>query len=151
MHDICVKLKYHCIFGAPCCIVTGEMYSSTRFSLSLAEILVLAGTTGAGRMAPPASIRISAIYWDHSVLRPREYCAPQRRTSSASESSVSVTTEECPATAGAVCGRWSLASHSCLSASRSALCSGGRPVSFHPRVVCTLASRNALRNSTVCM
>ena len=38
--------------------LTGELCPRTRFSL--AEILVLAGTTGAGRMAPPASTRISA-------------------------------------------------------------------------------------------
>ena len=36
----------------------GELCSRTRFSL--AEILVLAGSAGAGGMAPPASTRISA-------------------------------------------------------------------------------------------
>ena len=40
------------------CKFTGELCSWTRFSLE--EILVLAGTTGAGGMAPPTSTRISA-------------------------------------------------------------------------------------------
>ena len=38
-------------------ILTGELCSWTRFSL--AEILVLSGTAGAGVMAPPISTRIS--------------------------------------------------------------------------------------------
>ena len=40
-------------------VATAELWFWTRFSL--AEILVLAGTAGAGRMAPPASTGISAM------------------------------------------------------------------------------------------
>ena len=46
---ICVYTPY---------VFTGELCSPTRFSL--AETLALAGTTGAGRMAPPTRTRISA-------------------------------------------------------------------------------------------
>ena len=40
------------------CSPAGKLCARTRFSL--AEILVLAGTTGAGGMAPPTSTKISA-------------------------------------------------------------------------------------------
>ena len=50
----------------------GMMFARTVFpaSFSLAEILVLAGTPGAGRMAPPTSNRISARLKRVQALHP---------------------------------------------------------------------------------